>query len=105
LREAGEEPRARNRHLAWLVEQAEQAEIPLWGADQQRWLEWLHTDLDNIRAALSWSLLAPAQREAGLRLAAALPLFWVLDDCLREGLDWLDRLLADAPAGRSRAKA
>jgi tetratricopeptide (TPR) repeat protein len=55
--------------------------------------------------ALRWSLLEPAELEAGLRLAASLVRVWYLDRTVSEGGDWLTALLAQAPHSAARAEA
>jgi tetratricopeptide (TPR) repeat protein len=97
---------ARRRHLAFLVQLAEMAEIRLRGPEQSRWLADLDMVLDNVRAALAWSLTQDAQ--SGLRLVGALAWYWNLRGYWREGLDWLSKLLARPEAATptaGRAKA
>ncbi len=67
-------------------------------------LERIEQDHANLRAALEWGL--EAESALGLRLAAALCLFWSMRGYLREGRWWLEQALAcsteEVPA---RAKA
>jgi non-specific serine/threonine protein kinase len=56
LRESGEEPAARRAHASHHRALAEMAEPGLKGADQQNWRDRLEADLDNLRAALAWSV-------------------------------------------------
>jgi predicted ATPase len=61
------------------------------------WMDRLERDLDNLRAALTWS----AQGDAavpGLRLATALLFFWYMRGHLREGRDRLQTALKFAAA-------
>jgi predicted ATPase/DNA-binding CsgD family transcriptional regulator len=109
LREAGEEPVLRRRHRDWAVALAEEAEPYLNGPDQLRWVDHLNCELDNIRAALDWSIRAAGCAEtgtddAGLRIAAALLWFWY-HDRFGEGRQWLERALASAEATASPARA
>lgn len=95
LHEAGEAPQLRDRHLDFFIAQAEEAMPKQFEAYQQLWLNWLETEHDNLRAALSWALTS--QRiEAGLRLASALTYFWEIHSYIQEGLGWMERLLAAA---------
>src|SRR5262249_29932619 len=55
LEEAGEAEAVRDRHVAFFVELAEDAEAHLTSAEQGEWLERLETELDNLRAALDWA--------------------------------------------------
>jgi tetratricopeptide (TPR) repeat protein len=59
-----------DRHLNYFVQLAERAEPELRGPQQVLWLNRLKDEVDNLHAALDWSLDGYA--EAGLRLACAL---------------------------------
>jgi non-specific serine/threonine protein kinase len=96
--EAGEAETARRRHRDWCLSLAEQALPEILGPDQQRWLDRLEDDHDNLRAALARSLANPLDAPLLLRLAAALGLFWRLRGHHREGIGWLDAALARSGA-------
>lgn len=81
----GEDTDRRNRHLRWAVELAEAAELGLEGAGQDRWLDELDADHDNLRAALDWAARPDGGPETGARLAAALWRFWEIRGWLSEG--------------------
>lgn len=51
-------------------------------------------DYENLSAALGWYATTSGNAEQGLRLASSLPLFWFICGLYREGLHWLDLLLA-----------
>ena len=91
----------RERHLAYFLALAEQAEPKLLGSEQQMWLERLDAEHDNIREALAWSEETPQEGEAGLRLCGALWLFWLVRGYLGEGRRWcaaaLDRASRATP--------
>ena len=95
LKEAGDLSRLKDRHLQCFLELTEEAAAKLTGQHQERWLNWLEDEYDNVRAALSWSL-ASGSIEAGLRIANALYQFWTIRDYAEEALTWLERLLAGA---------
>ncbi|MEJ7762367.1 MAG: tetratricopeptide repeat protein, partial [Thermomicrobiales bacterium] len=76
----------------------------LTGAAQGEWLDWLETDLDNIRAALEWTLTRPGAEQA-LRLASALRRFWLGRGYLVEGRDWLERALAGSEGAKPALRA
>jgi non-specific serine/threonine protein kinase len=112
LEASGEREAVQRQHAVWFLSLAEQAAPHIWGPDTRVWLERLERDHDNLRAVLAWSFAAAAARpdngptaaEVGLRLGAALMLFWDLRGSLQEGRSWLERLLAlqgVAPAPRS----
>jgi predicted ATPase/transcriptional regulator with XRE-family HTH domain/Tfp pilus assembly protein PilF len=99
---AGEETGLRDRHLAWCVALAEEAEPQLIGQEQGRWLERLEAEHDNLLAALAWS----QGRDGGvlgLRLAAALWRFWARHGHLSEGRRWLRDALSQGQAGAAPA--
>src|SRR5262249_54430928 len=70
------------------------------GGAQAAWLDRLEADHDNLRQALRW-LIDRRAAAAGMRLATALRLFWLVRGFRREGRGWLAALLAlpDAPGG------
>jgi predicted ATPase len=82
LQESGEA--VQERHQAFFVALAEEAEPQLTGAEQRLWLERLETEHDNLRAALEWRA-----EEAVLRLAGALWRFWWVRSHFGEGRAWL----------------
>jgi predicted ATPase/class 3 adenylate cyclase len=106
LEMSGEAEVLRDRHLAYELALAEAADPELPGPKQMTWLNRLEAELDNLRAALQWSVENDV--EAGLRLAAALRGFWGIRGFAGEGREWLSQLLlqptAQAPA-LTRAKA
>jgi predicted ATPase/DNA-binding SARP family transcriptional activator len=89
---AGEGEPVRQRHLAYFVDLAEQAEPNLRAFDMVMWLDRLETELGNLRAALEWSLESDIQAE--LRLTSALLWFWHIRGHKNEGIDWLERGLS-----------
>ena len=89
---SGETDTARRQHVEHFLALAEQAEPELEGAQQRRWVALLEAELDNLRAALRWCVERDEVNQ-GLRLAAALPGFWLMRGHLREGRDWCAELL------------
>ena len=64
-------------------------------------------EYENIRAALEW-LLSSKKVQEGLRLAGALGWFWRRRGRYKEGLDWLEQVLAlsselETPGSRAKA--
>ncbi len=98
LEKAGKGLVVRHRHLRYFAQLAQETEPKIRGEYQKLWLNWLETENDNLRAALSWSLDS-AQIEVGLRMACALFQFWTIRDYVQEGLVWLQRLLQRSEAG------
>jgi predicted ATPase/DNA-binding CsgD family transcriptional regulator len=106
LEESGEAEAVRRRHAEYCLTLAEEAEPGLEGAQQQKWVNRLEIEHDNIRTALSWSLERAEGAELGLRMGAALGEFWYLRSYLGEGLRWLEEALArseQTAAERARA--
>jgi DNA-binding CsgD family transcriptional regulator/tetratricopeptide (TPR) repeat protein len=62
---------------------------------QQLWFDWLETENDNIRAALTWAL-EQGRIEAGMRIGTALYPFWQTRAYIREGYTWYERFLHQA---------
>ncbi len=94
------------RHLEFYANLADKAEAHLYGSQKEAWFDRLEVEHDNLRAALAWTL-RDKEAEAGLRLAGALGFFWEHRAYHREGVEWLEKLLAitsDVPAA-TRAKA
>jgi predicted ATPase/class 3 adenylate cyclase len=101
LLESGEGETWRDRHLAFFLSVAEEAQPQLRGADQEAWLDRLEADHDNLRAALRWSSATGANATLGMRLADALFQFWYVRGYFGEAYSWISGLLAvgqDVPA-------
>ena len=96
LDEPGEANQVRDRHLDYFRSLAEQARPHFRDAEQFKWLDRFETELDNVRAALTWALQG-GSAEAGLRLAADLGVdtgaFWVNRGHMKEGQEFLEQLL------------
>jgi predicted ATPase/class 3 adenylate cyclase len=93
--------RWRDRHLAYFLAFAQQADALLRGPDQQGWLDRLETEHDNLRAALTWATAPGADAVAGLRLSIALLMFWYVRGHFAEACSLVAGSLAtsqDAPA-------
>ncbi|HET7686101.1 MAG TPA: adenylate/guanylate cyclase domain-containing protein [Candidatus Limnocylindria bacterium] len=104
---SAEEWELRRRHAEHWIAVAERASQGRTRAEQFTQVRQLAPDLDNFRAALAWAI-GSGEVEIGLRLGAALRLFWRLEGHVAEGLGWLDTLLvrpgaADRTALRARA--
>jgi len=86
----------RTRHLEWATNYCVSESPKLMGDDQVTAVTNLAFALDDMRAAMDWSL-EDGQPEAGLKIATALARFWYLNAMHFEGADWLDRLLDAEP--------
>ena len=85
LTESGEADHARDRHLNYFVQWAENAESHLSDVEQLHWFESYEAEHDNLRAALEWCNANEKRAELGLRLAVACSRFWRLRGYLSEG--------------------
>ncbi len=85
----------RQAHAAYYLTLAEDADAHLAGQEQATWLARLDREVDNLRAALSWSLDAGAE-ETAARIGTALWRFWWTRGYLTEGRRWLEAALAVA---------
>ena len=107
LRGLGEEELARERHAAYYLDLATQAERAQHLPSRGDWLSRLEAEYENLRAALAWGLgdpsispgeraatLGQARAAAGVRLAAALGWFWPARGHLREGRQRVQDALA-----------
>ncbi|HEX6817475.1 MAG TPA: LuxR C-terminal-related transcriptional regulator, partial [Ktedonobacterales bacterium] len=113
LERLGELEAARRAHAAYFLALAERANPLLRQHGQRFWFFQLERGHGNLRAALRWLLdqdnqdrsdgsYSPdvaAEWEAGLRLAAALGLFWWRRGYHAEGSRWLEEALRRAPVG------
>jgi len=94
LEESREADTVRHRHARYCLTLARELEPKHRGPEEATWLERLEVEHANMRAALSWSL-GGGNRELGVRLAAALWLFWDMRGHLSEGFKWLEEALSD----------
>ncbi|MFC8520972.1 BTAD domain-containing putative transcriptional regulator [Streptomyces sp. NPDC057257] len=104
LVEAGEADRVRGRHADVILEIVEETEPRLRRDDQLAALALLGARLDDIDAALRWSVDA-APPEVPIRLVASMVWFWALSGRRAEGVEWTDRVLALDASGVPAARA
>jgi non-specific serine/threonine protein kinase len=108
LVERGEDAAVQAGHVRHYLALAERAEPELHGPAQVAWFAYLEREHDNLRAALAWCQAVGQQQQSGdsvwaaqtgLCLAGLLWWFWFGHSHQREGLRWLERMLAfDGPA-------
>jgi predicted ATPase/class 3 adenylate cyclase len=95
------------RHAGVYLALAAAAKPALSTTTEAEWLLRLDADLDNLRAALDWSLRG-GDPDLGLRLAGLLADFWDIRGMSAEGLEWLELALdaaGDAAPIDDRARA
>ena len=91
---AGEAPDLRTRHARWFTAWAEEITPRLYGSDE-RWLDRVEREHDNIRAALAHAI--PSTVDAiPLRLGTAVFHFWEVRGHWSEGRQWLETGLSAA---------
>ena len=95
LTTAGDYDSTMQRHLAYYMQLAEAGKDHVYGPEQSGWYDRLEAEIDNLRAALTWSL-AHGAGEVGLRTAAALRWVWEARGYLEEGYVWFSKLLAES---------
>jgi tetratricopeptide (TPR) repeat protein len=95
---------AKNAHRDHYLALAQAAAPQLSSRDQAEWLDRLDLELDNLRAAIVFSL-AQADPGPGIRLVASLRIFWKARGHASEGVEALRALLARpaVPADREAA--
>jgi predicted ATPase len=98
LAASGELPQTRACHLAETLRQASQLrdQTPP-GVERAVWRARYEAELDNVRAALEWSLEA-GDLDHGLQLASAVYAFWTGHGYKNEVRSWMPRLLAHPQA-------
>jgi predicted ATPase/DNA-binding XRE family transcriptional regulator len=97
LADSGATTDVQRRHFEYFAALAGKASGELVGAQQGQWVDRLHEELNNLRAALEWGVTE--QPNATLAIAVNLARFWARSQPF-EGRWWLEHLLAiaqDAP--------
>ncbi|HEU5472303.1 MAG TPA: LuxR C-terminal-related transcriptional regulator [Actinophytocola sp.] len=88
LTEPDEAVELHTRHARYFLDFAEDIQPRINTADREQWLTRVESDVDNLRAALSWSR-TEGPPEVHVRLANALVWFWLYRGHLTEGRGWL----------------
>ena len=96
LSQTGELAEILNRHLAHFTEYAEESESHLDGAEQAKWIAISEKEHNNFRSAIDYSLTPGADLVYGLRIGAAISLFWIERNHFHEGIERLQNLLQHA---------
>jgi len=95
LTDSGEMESLRAQHAGYFSDIIlNQVGFQLYSARALSWLNWLEREHDNIRATLTWSLIAPQGIEMGAGLVFALVWFWYRRGYFIEGRMWAERVLA-----------
>jgi len=94
--EEGGAHETRRQHARYYLALAERAGPELRGGEQAIWLGRLETELDNLRAALSWSVENGGGEEVA-RAAWTSWTYWWLSGHISEGRRWAEEALAREP--------
>lgn len=86
------------RHVEHFCMLAEAWDAAWETSDAGDWIAPYSAELENFRAALSWSLSLSGDPELGCRLAAATGRFWFEAGHLSEGCRWIAEAIERAPA-------
>jgi non-specific serine/threonine protein kinase len=80
LKDAGEETLVRDHHLEFFMGLAVETEPHLYAPEQTEWFARTDAEIDNLRAALDWSITGTEENETrirnGLLLVGVLSWFW-----------------------------
>jgi len=93
LSQADELTEILNRHLAHFTEYAEESENHLDGIEQAKWIAISEKEHNNFRSAIDHSLMPGIDLIYGLRIGAAISLFWLERNHFHEGIERLQNLL------------
>jgi predicted ATPase/AraC-like DNA-binding protein/class 3 adenylate cyclase len=80
-----------------------EAERHLIGHEQANWLGKIELELDNLRSILSW-IEKRGEPELGLKICVAFWRYWTMRTMMREGTEWLRRML-DIPTDNLESEA
>jgi predicted ATPase/class 3 adenylate cyclase len=95
LTASGEREAVSRAHARYFVTVAERADEGLFGAEAHLWDAALRRQLDNIRGALRWAF-SGGDVALGVRLTAALHLYWFWGGPHDDGRQWIARALEEA---------
>jgi predicted ATPase/class 3 adenylate cyclase len=104
LDESGEHLTVARKHAAYFLSLANRADAAWPEISANAWIAPLNAELDNLRAALSWSVAPGGDALLGLRLFGALEAFW-WDAQPIEGRRRLEELRAAADAANGTTEA
>jgi tetratricopeptide (TPR) repeat protein len=94
LVEALEAPALALRHARYVRDHFERGAADWWRLSDADWRTQFCPELDNVRAALGWSLSAGGDATIGIALASASCPLWMELSLIREGRHWLEQAAA-----------
>lgn len=105
-RHSNESERLHERHAVFVIELSDRWKRKgLTGSEKTSYILRLETELNNVRALLSWARDRPDNGVMSLELAAALWTLWVSGGFLSEGQEWLEEALARTGTMATLARA
>src|SRR6185312_5966523 len=93
LGDSGESDAVRARHRDHYTRLAVLLDQPS-SAGQRQHVEQAESEIDNLRAAFTWSCDV-GDDEGALQLASALQPLWLIRGRIQEGLSWINAVLSD----------
>jgi predicted ATPase/class 3 adenylate cyclase len=94
LAESGEADQLHDRHAEYFADLAERADLGMFGLDAHVWEDVLNAQLENLRAALRWAF-GEGDARLGVRIVAALNLFWYWGGPHNDGRRWIQIAMKD----------
>jgi predicted ATPase/DNA-binding CsgD family transcriptional regulator len=91
LQLSGEEETARRMHAEYYLKLAKNLEAKAMGNESSRWITWIESEFENLRAAFNWFLQA-RDAERVLVMSGSLWAFWLQSTTL-EGCHWITQAL------------
>ncbi len=101
----GDEKRARDAHLAYVLRMAEAAHADMLGTRMRERIALLSPEHGNINSASEYAAGPGADPEAALRIAGLLTVYFKAHGESALAIRLCDRALAAAPSVRSRERA
>src|SRR5262249_49324212 len=92
LQASGQAELIERAHATFYLSMAEEWEQASRRGDESLLFSRLDADIDNVRAALSWTLRHDT--DAALRLCTALLMFWLTRGHIVEAREWIEQALA-----------
>jgi non-specific serine/threonine protein kinase len=92
LQASGELETLRRQHAVYFADLADRAETELRLAHQNYWFHLLEVEIDNLRAAVEWSLESSDVAFA-IRIMSGTFLYWIVYARQVEGIHWIQQLL------------
>ncbi|NGP75475.1 helix-turn-helix domain-containing protein [Balneolaceae bacterium YR4-1] len=92
LRESEKEHQIVKVLAEYYVKLARKAEVRLNGPEQNEWINHLNRERDNFRGIMAY-LLEHREVRFGLQLANALWRYWNMQNMIKEGISWLQKVI------------